>query len=157
MDKTSVLQLMWKRREGGGGKTQRDYLDFVVDGQPLSEKIGGDLASCLGWFVPAENTKAVNRLLLKESADLPNNRRSLDVCPECGELACGTVTAVIERIGDKIIWRDFCFESNADEVVPIREYGDVSFAFDRAQYNQALKGALQNRAQSNNSLNGTRR
>ena len=64
MAKTSVLQLEWKRREGGGGKTQRDYLDFAVNGQPLSEKLGGDLASCLGWFVPEENTKAIRRLLL---------------------------------------------------------------------------------------------
>jgi hypothetical protein len=142
MAKTSVLQLEWKRREGGGGKTQRDYLDFVVDGEPLSEKLGGDLASCLGWFVPKENRKAVHRLLLKEAADLPNNRRSLYVCPECGELDCGAITAVIERSGDKIIWRDFGFQSNSADVTPIRDYGDVSFAFDRAQYNQALKGAL---------------
>lgn len=142
MDKTSVLKLEWKRREGGGGKTQRDYLDFIVDGQPLSEKIGGDLASCLGWFVPAENIKSVNRLLLKEPADLPNNRRSLYVCAECGDLECGAVTAVIERSGDKIIWRDFGFQSNADDVTPIRGYRDISFAFERAQYNQALKGAL---------------
>jgi hypothetical protein len=142
MAKTSVLQLEWKRREGGGGKTQRDYLDFVVDGEPLSEKLGGDLASCLGWFVPEENTKAVRRLLLKAAADWPNNRRSLYVCPECGELDCGAIMAVIERSGDKIIWRDFGFQSNSDDVTPIRDYGDVSFAFDRAQYNQALKGAL---------------
>ena len=142
MAKTSVLQLAWKRREGGGGKTQRDYLDFIIDGLPLSEKIGGDLASCLGWFVPEENTKAVGRLLLKEPADLPNNRRSLYVCAECGELDCGAITAVIERSGDNIIWRDFGFQSNSDMTTPIRDYGDISFAFDRAQYNEALKGAL---------------
>ena len=142
MAKTSVLQLEWKRREGGGGKTQRDFLDFVIDGESLSEKLGGDLASCLGWFVPEENTKAVHRLLLKEVADLPNNRRSLYVCPECGELDCGAITAVIERSGDRIIWRDFGFQSNSDDVTLIRDYGDVSFAFDRAQYNQALRGTL---------------
>ncbi len=56
--KTSLLRLEWKRRDGGGGKTQMDFLDFVVDSQPLSEKIGGDLASCLGWFVPEENRKS---------------------------------------------------------------------------------------------------
>ena len=137
-----MLQLEWKRREGEGGKTQRDYLDFIIDGQPLSEKIGGDLASCLGWFDPAQNIKSVNRLLRKEPADLPNNRYSLYVCAECGELECGAVTAVIERQGDKIIWRDFGFQSNANEVTPIRGYGDLTFAFDPTQYYQALKGAL---------------
>lgn len=142
MDNISVLQLEWKRREGGGGKTRRDYLDFIIDGQPLSEQIGSDLASCLGWFVPEENAKAVRRLLLEESADLPNNRRSLYVCPECGDVGCGAVTVVIERRGDKIIWRDFGFENNSDEVMPIRGYRDISFTFDLPQYNQALKGAL---------------
>jgi hypothetical protein len=108
----------------------------------LSEKISGDLASCLGWSVPAENTKSARRLLLEEPADLPDNRRSLYVCPECGELECGAITAVIERKGDRIIWRDFSFQSNSDNVTPIRGHRDISFAFDRAQYNQALKGAL---------------
>ena len=64
------------------------------------------------------------------------------MCPECGDLGCGAVTVVIERSGDKIIWRDFGFESNSDEVTPIRGYRDITFVFDRAQYNQALKGAL---------------
>jgi len=137
-----MLQLEWKRREGGGGKTQRDYLDFVVDGQPLSETVGGDLASCLGWFVSAENVKAVNRLILKESADLPDNRYSLYVCPECGDLECGAVTAVIERVEDKIVWRDFGLQRSSDEVVPIRGYADVQLVFNRAQYRNALRSAL---------------
>jgi hypothetical protein len=142
MNATSVLQLEWKRREGGGGRTRRDYLDFVIDGQPLSEKLGGDLASCLGWFAPTENTKAVHRLLLREPADLLNNRRSLYVCPECGDLDCGAITAMIERIGDRIIWRDFAFQRRDGQGTPAKDYEGVSFAFDRAQYNQAMKGAL---------------
>ncbi len=74
--KTSVLRLEWKRREGGGGKTQRDYLDFVVDDKSLSEIIGGDLISPLGWFIAEENAKLVRWLLLEEPADFANNRRS---------------------------------------------------------------------------------
>jgi hypothetical protein len=72
--KTSTLKLEWKRREGGGGKTQRDYLDFVVDGESLSEKIGGDLVSCLGWFTPEQNKKVVNQLMLKAESDLSEQR-----------------------------------------------------------------------------------
>jgi hypothetical protein len=142
MAKTSVLQLAWRKRAGGGGRTEREYLDFVVDGQPLSEKLGGDLASCLGWFVPAENAKVVNKLLLKEPADLPNNRHCLYVCPECGDLECGAITAVIERRGDEIIWCDFGFQSNPDKIRANQSFNDISFTFERAQYNQAIKGAL---------------
>jgi hypothetical protein len=141
--KTSVLTLEWKRREGGGGRTQRDYLDFVVDGDPLSEKVGGDLASCLGWFVPEQNAKAIHRLMLKEPADLPNNRYSLYVCPECGDLDCGAVSVAIERAGDKIIWRDFGFQTGYDKTVRYEELESIgSFTFDRAQYRNALRGAL---------------
>lgn len=139
---TSVLRLEWKRREGGGGKTQRDYLDFVVDNQSLSETLGGDLISCLGWFVPDQNRRAINRLLLKEPADLPKNRRSLYVCPECGEIDCGAITAVIERSGNKMIWREFGFESNVDQATPIESAQGLYFEFALAQYNEALKSAL---------------
>jgi hypothetical protein len=154
MNKTSVLQLAWKRREGGSGKTQRDYLDFIVDGQPLSEMIGGDLASCLGWFVPEENTKAVRRLLLEEPPDFPNNRRSLYVCPECGDLGCGAVSAAIEQIGDKIIWRDFGYQNNYEDEVIFGEYKNINpIAFNKAEYEKIIRGASLVTAQSNNSFN----
>lgn len=139
--KISTLKLEWKRREGGGGKTQRDYLDFVVDGVSLSEKIGGDLVSCLGWLVPEQNKKAVNQLMLKAESDLPEHRYALYVCPECGELGCGAITAVIEKVDDTIIWRDFAFENDYDgEIQPIDEVD--KFIFDRAQYRNTLRSAL---------------
>src|SRR4051812_35677270 len=114
---TSKLRLEKKRREGGNGKTQRDYLDFVIDDKPLFEEIRGDLISCLGWFIPEQNIKAIERLLLKEPADFVNNRRSLYVCPECGDLGCGAVSIVIEQIGDKIVWRDFGYQNNYEDEV----------------------------------------
>ena len=102
-----MLSLEWKKRPGGLGRTKREFLGFVVDGQSLSTVIGevvGDQISCLGWFLPEENAKAVRRLLLEETADLPNDRRSVYVCPECGDLGCGAVSVVIEAAGDQIIW-----------------------------------------------------
>ena len=143
MEEVSKLRLEWKRREGGGGGTQRDYLDIIVDGQPLSEILGGDMVSCLGWFVPEENAKAARRLLLEEAADLPNNRRTLYVCPECGDIGCGAVSLVVERVEDKIIWRDFGYENNYEEVVRTEGYENVGpFVFDRAEYEEAIKKAL---------------
>jgi hypothetical protein len=137
----STLELRWKRREGGGGATQRDYLDFVVDGESLSEKIGGDLASCLGWFLPKENERVVNQIMLKADSELPDNRYLLYVCPECSDISCGAVTAVIERVDDNIIWRDFGFQNDYEnEIRPIKEVDE--FVFDRAQYRNVLRGAL---------------
>lgn len=139
---TSILELKWKRREGGGGRTQRDFLDFVIDGESLSEKISGDLISSLGWFLPQENEKAVNQIMLKEDSDLPDNRYILYVCPECGDVGCGAITAVIERENDNIVWRDLGFQNNYEtEIRPIENIG--SFIFERAQYRNALRTALQ--------------
>ena len=142
MEKINVLQLVRKRRQGGLGVTQREYLDFVVDGVALSEKVGGDLASCLGWLIPDENAKAVRRLLLEEPADFPNNRRSLYVCPECGDLGCGAVSIVIEAAGSRIIWRDFGFENNyKDEVVSSWYAGVGALVFNKTEYEAVIRSA----------------
>lgn len=142
MEEVSKLRLEWKRREGGGGRTQRDFPDFIVDGQPLSELVG-DQVSCLGWFVPEENAKAARRLLLKDPADLPNNRRTLYVCPECGDIGCGVVSLVVERAGDKIIWRDFGYENNYEGIIHAEGFAGVGpFRFDRAEYEEAFGQAF---------------
>lgn len=143
MNGLSELRLEWGRREGGGGATERDYLDFVVDGRPLSELIDGDVISCLGWLDPVENAAAVRRLLLEEPADLPNGRRTLYVCPECADIGCGVVSLVVERGGETIVWRDFGYENNYEPGVRKEGYEGVGpFAFDRAEYERALKRAL---------------
>lgn len=142
MNEVSMLRLEWKRREGGGGRTQRDFLDFIVDGQPLSELVG-DQVSCLGWFEPEENAKAVRRLLLKEPADLPNNRRTLYVCPECGDIGCGAVSLVVERDEGSIIWRDFGYENGYEGIIHAEGFEEVGpFTFDRVGYEEAIRQAL---------------
>ena len=142
MERVNILKLETRLREGGNGATAREYLDFVVDGKPLSERIAGDLASCLGWLSPEENAKAIARLLLEEQADLPNNRRSLYVCPECGDLGCGAVSVVIESVGEHIVWRDFGLQNNYQDEVVSAGYEDVgSFIFNRTQYEAVIRSA----------------
>lgn len=143
MNRINVLSLELRLREGGNGATPREYLDFVVDGQPLSKAIGGDLASCLGWFVPDENTKSVIRLLLEQPADFPNNRRSLYVCAECGDLGCGAVSVVIELVGDQIIWRDFGLQDNYEDQIISSGYAGIGpFIFNKAEYETVIRSAL---------------
>lgn len=136
------MSLERRRRDGGKGKTPRDYLDFVIDGESLSEKIQGDFVSCFAWSDEV-NTKELRRLLLEDEADFPNNRRSLYVCPECGDLGCGAISAVIEPVGDKIIWRDFGYENNYEEEVRFNGYENIkSFTFDKNEYETVLRSAL---------------
>ena len=139
--KTSILKLEWKRREGSKNTTQRDYLDFVIDGESLYEEVGGGNISPLGWFSPKENLKVINRLLLKEESELTDNRYPLYVCAECGDLGCGVITAVIEREGDKIIWKDFGYQNNYEKEIHSVGFSGM-FVFDELQYQTALEKAL---------------
>ena len=142
MTEVSELKLQWKRREGGGGRTQRDFLDFVADGQPLSELVG-DYISCLGWLGGEENAKAVRRLLLEEPSDLPNSRRTLYICPECGDIGCGALSAVVEQLGNKIIWRDFGFENNYENVIHRTGFEHIGpYTFDQRSYEQTIRQAI---------------
>ena len=125
MDRINVLTLALRLREGGSGATPRAYLDFVVDGEMLSERVAGDLASCLGWFVPEENAKAVRRLL-----------------PECGDLGCGAVSVVIEVARDQVIWRDFGFQNNYEDKIISAGYAGVGpLVFDKAKYEAVIRSA----------------
>jgi hypothetical protein len=63
----------------GNSKSERHFLDFVVDGQSLWEALGKrhDMVSILCAEYSADETaKAIGRLRLNEEADLPNGRRS---------------------------------------------------------------------------------
>jgi hypothetical protein len=145
MKEVNRLHLEWRRRHGGGGATQRDYLDFVIDGKSLSETIDDDFVSCLGWFVPEENAKAARRLLLESPSDFPDARQSLYVCPECGDLSCGAISAIIEADGESIIWRDFGYQNDYTAEVRFDEYRNIGpFAFDRLEYQGVIRGAAIN-------------
>ncbi|MEV7690939.1 oxidoreductase [Streptomyces bungoensis] len=97
----------------GGYQVHRDFVDFVVDGRPLLFRLADlDAVSPLASDVPpAIFTAQVRALLLEAEPPLPDGRFVLYGCPECADLACGAVTAVIERDGDDYVWRDFAWQT----------------------------------------------
>jgi hypothetical protein len=139
----SRLELKAMERRGSGA-IGRKFLDFVVEGQSLYELLGQqfDTVSCLAQW-PNSNAAqtAVNRLLLREEADFPNNRRSLYVCGECGGLDCGAISVIIEAEQDKVTWHSFGYERDWDE--QIEEFSSIGpFIFNKAQYTTTLEQAL---------------
>ena len=131
-------------RPGGGGQTERRFLDFFIDNVPLRETLETTNITALGWLGQPSHEQAVGRLLRKESADLPGDRRSLYVCPECAELGCGAVSVVIERSEGKIVWRDFGYQNNYMPDVDLENYQDVGpFEFDLSDYYQVISSALE--------------
>jgi len=136
----STIELKSKNREITGAQTPREFLDLLIDGTSLSAVVEGDFATSLGWFIPEENEKAIGRLLLNEIADFPNNRRSIYVCPECGDLGCGAISVVIEKNGNLIIWRDFGYENNYDDEVLLDAYKEIGpFSFDINEHTKAVQ------------------
>ena len=147
MDAVSRLELALLHRPGrklseAAYETERVSFDFVVDDQRLSALIPRDVASCLGWGTPAAQSQNVAKILLRGEPDVPPNRYALYVCPECGDLGCGALTAVIERDGDAIIWRDFAWQNNYEDKVWREGFEDLGqFRFDAPSYERLLLGA----------------
>jgi hypothetical protein len=147
----SLLELTPLIREGtqnanGTSKSERHFLDFVVDGQSLWEALGErhDMVSILCAEYSADETaKAVGPLLLNEKADLPNDRRSFFVCSECGDLGCGAITAVVERQGETIAWKAFGYENTYEDKIFLDAHSTVGpFTFDATAYERTLAQAM---------------
>lgn len=132
---------------GGASRAERHFLDFVVDGQSLWEGVAKrrDMVSVLCAEFSASNTaKSVNRLLLTEDANCPHDRRSLFVCAECGDLGCGAVTLVVARQSESIVWKDFGFENNYEEIVEVTGYERFGpFTFNAADYETTFRQGLE--------------
>src|SRR5262245_36752005 len=143
-NKTSKLELIWNQRPGGGGATARRYLDFIVDNHSLFEMIFDDLIGRLGWGTNEIERDAIDILLLKKPPDLPDGRCLLYVCPECGDIGCGALTVKIERTREHFVWKEFGYENNYYDRMPLlEEYKHIGpFFFDKDQYFQALSDYL---------------
>jgi len=132
----------------GASKSERTYIDFLVDGASLGEhfrKLGYDLVSAMTReFLSSERNKATQRLLLVEPPDCPDGRSTLYVCAECADLGCGAVTVCVERADYKIVWRDFDYENDYEP-----RYNDKNlailgpFEFDASQYDETIRLALE--------------
>lgn len=138
----STIELKWRVRETlSVAQTKRKFLDIVIDGKSMYDRLG-DLISPLGWLAIEETQKIIGSFLLKGPSDFPNNRRSIYVCPECADLGCGALSAVIEKDGDVILWRDFGYENDYEDTVHFENYaqlGPYRFKFD--EYENALSQA----------------
>lgn len=137
----------------GDYQIHRDFVDFVVDGRPLLFQLSDlDAVSPLASDVPpAIFTDQVRSLLLEREAPLPDGRYVIYGCPECEDLACGAVTAVIERDGDDFLWRDFAWQTDERADLELNGYHGIGpFRFQGAEYRAALTSLL-------DSSEGTRR
>ena len=127
-------------RSGGGGRTERRFLDFVIDGVALSSRLDADFIPPFGWCDADEQEATIARLLRKSPPDVAHSRTTLCICPECGDLGCGAVTLLIERGPGVIIWKNFGIQNNYDEIVHTDGFENIGpFIFDGKQYHELFE------------------
>ena len=133
------LSLIDAHRPGGDGKTERYFFDYAINDRPLTEIAEpGDFIGVFGWLGREWDRRFFHRLLLRERSELPSGRVPLYICPECGDLGCGTVSVRITKYDDCFVWSDFGFENNYENRL-VESYPHVrDFVFEKAQYYRAL-------------------
>ena len=134
---TSTLEVVWATRPGGGGRTERRFLDFIVDGVALSSLFDADFISPFGWLDANEQSASIDRLLRKSPPDVSGGRITLYICPECGDLGCGAVTLSVQSEAGVIIWRDFGIQNNYEDMVHTDGFQNIGpFVFDADEYHE---------------------
>jgi hypothetical protein len=117
VSRVNALTVKW------GGVLRRPHLvavEFVIDGRPLSEyceRATGetfDLSSPFGWTLLDHQLVLAQRLLLRQPPILLTGRREFLVCPECADLGCGCISAVVRSEKGFYIWSDFGYENEVD-------------------------------------------
>lgn len=133
----------------GSYQSERESLDFVVNGERLSDLLKHDLASRLGLRIPGSagnpdtERETVEKLLLCGAPDFPDDRYALYVCPECGDFGCGVVAARITREADAYVWHDFGWQTDYEDEVYRDGFQQLGpFRFEAAVYEEVLRASL---------------
>ena len=142
-----TFELKKATRQGSSNKVERVYWDFCPDGECIfrGEVEGRDLCSVL-WLDPPvreEQGKAVLRLLKELPGDFPDGRVALYICPECGDLGCGAITAKISVDNHVVSWSDFGYENTYEDTVftaPLSAIGP--FTFELRAYEMTLRSLI---------------
>ncbi len=144
--RTNGLELVWaeRLRNYPGMQTERHFLDFIIDGLSLRVQAKYQITPLGGWGTPEFEARALDVLLCDLKPTLVSTRVELFVCPEFGDIGCGSITAVVEDDGEFVTWRELGFEKDwqIDENYPLIDtapYVSVGpFKFERERYRRAL-------------------
>lgn len=91
-----------------------------------------------GLGQPEIEKHTIAQLLAKELPEPESGRVPIYICPECGDLGCGAVTARIDEEADSYIWSNFAFENNYEGTIEL--YSEVGpFSFNKVAYSKILK------------------
>lgn len=126
-------------------RSGRRFMDYAVDGRPLLERLAESARGSLADdMIPVlvydwSPDDAIDVLLGVRPGELEDGRIPLYTCPECADLGCGAITAVVERNAKDVTWHDFGYQNDHE---PFDDDGRLSdmgpFEFDRVEYEAAF-------------------
>jgi hypothetical protein len=137
---TDQLELAALLRMGSASpqKRERYTFDFVVNGVSLFEATQAARYDMCGSLsnphFEREAARQINSGIIAQlTSDSPigGHRVPLFVCPECGDFACGTITARVSRTDLGVQWFDFAYENGFDAALGL---GVGPFEFEWASY-----------------------
>lgn len=117
---TDRLELVALHRFGSANpkKRERHSFDFVVNGVSLFKVTEASNYDMCGALSDPQFERDVARRINSETAaklasDVPvgGHRVPLFVCSECGDIACGAITARVSRTELGVQWSDFAYEN----------------------------------------------
>lgn len=130
----------------GARKTERHFLDFVVDGISLWQPALAEMNDCISClWLPSPDPTAVGRLLGDLPPDLPQDRCAVYGCSECNDPGCGVISVRLEVQRDRVIWHDFCHQYSymPNEVWPLDAFAPLQpLVFELSAYRALLTSAL---------------
>jgi hypothetical protein len=123
-----VLNLILSQYPGG-----EPFYEFDISDQPLSTTLQVDLKQLTGIFTTeGSDSGYFVAQLAKFLGKLPTQRILLYVCSDCGDIACGALTAQITFNENTVVWSDFAYV-NANET--LEKYPNTGpFEFERTAY-----------------------
>lgn len=147
------VNMLTVERRSGSRRPHLVAFEFVVDGRSLLEhcerdtKQTYDFISPFGWTPPDHQLVLTLRLLLQRPPLLPTGRRELLVCPECADLGCGCISAVVQSEAGVFVWSDFGYENDYDPG-SLRLFPMGEFVFPEGEVARLLGGVVPNLTES---------
>ena len=86
-----------------------------------------------------DSIKRKFRKLLSPFGLVNGKRCELLVCEECEEIGCGLISIKITETSDQIQWKEFCFQTSAEEMEDLHLLSGLNFSFDKSQYLHEMK------------------
>jgi len=132
----------------GTSQAPRRFLDIYIDGKSLYSWKASEFDFITGVWVGREHIASgelyLHRLMRTAPPDFMDGRNSLYICPECGDLGCGAVSALIRRDNDAIVWEAFGYQNDYDETVQFSGFETLGpFRFKIEEYQSTLDKTLE--------------